>query len=154
MCIRDRAYPSPERTPSSPSTHAGIKHAFGHRVSLRLNDREVEPFYYNGRDISEDRTKAISRWRGLPLQDGRNVFIAEILDETGALVDSLREEIWYVKTISRATALPENSTLIADGRTPPVVAIRLEDQSGRPVHAGRVTEVKVCLLYTAPSPRD
>ena len=137
------AYPSPERTPSSPSTHAGIKHAFGHRVSLRLNDREVEPFYYNGRDISEDRTKAISRWRGLPLQDGRNVFIAEILDETGAVVDSLREEIWYVKTISRATALPENSTLIADGRTPPVVAIRLEDQSGRPVHAGRVTEVKV-----------
>jgi len=137
------AYPSPERTPTTPSTHAGIKHAYGQTVSLRLNDRDIEGYYYNGRTISDDQTKAISRWRGLPLQDGRNVFIATIRDQNGDVVETLREEIWFVKTIARAVPLPEESTLVADGRTPPVIAIRLEDQSGRPVHAGRVTSVNL-----------
>ncbi len=137
------AYPSPDRTPSSPSTHVGIQHAYGQKVSIRLNDRDVESYYFNGQTVTADRTKSISRWRGLPLQDGRNVFIATVRDADGNVVDTLREEIWYVKTIARAVPMPDRSTLIADGRTPPVVAIRLEDSSGRPVHAGRVTKVNL-----------
>ncbi len=141
------AYPATDRTPSSPSTHVGIKHASGQHVSIRLNDREIAGYYYQGRTTSSAGDIQISKWRGLPLQDGRNVFIADIHDADGTKVDTLREEIWYVKDIARATALPDQSVLVADGRTPPVIAIRMEDQSGRPVHAGRITTINLEAPY-------
>ena len=137
------AYPSPERTPSLPSTHVGIKHAKGQRVVIRLNDREIEKYYFQGNDTSTNDDVQISRWRGLPLQDGRNVFLADIINADGTKAETLREEIWYVKDIARATPVPDQSVLIADGRTAPVVAIRMEDQSGRPVHSGRVTTINL-----------
>jgi len=33
--------------------------------------------------------------------------------------------------------------LIADGRTVPTLAIRLEDEAGRPVHKGRIVNIDV-----------
>jgi len=137
------AYPSPERTPSLPSTHVGIKHAKGQRVTIRLNDRDLESYYFQGSDSSTNGDVQISRWRGLPLQDGRNVFMADVYNQDGSKAETLREEIWYVKDIARATPIPDQSVLIADGRTSPVVAIRMEDQSGRPVHSGRVTTINL-----------
>ena len=137
------AYPSPERTPSLPSTHVGIKHAKGQRVVIRLNDRDLESYYFQGSDRSTNGDVLISRWRGLPLQDGRNVFLADIINQDGSIAETLHEEIWYVKDIARATPVPDQSVLIADGRTSPVVAIRMEDQSGRPVHSGRVTTINL-----------
>jgi uncharacterized repeat protein (TIGR01451 family) len=142
------AYPEKGRTPSSPSTHLGIKHAAGQTVSIRLNDSEIEGYYFQGRDSSTDNRVQISRWRGLPLQDGRNVVLADIHDANGTKVDTIREEIWYVKTIARATPLPDQSVLVADGRTTPVIAIRMEDQSGRPVHAGRITTINLEAPYS------
>ena len=141
------AYPSPERTPSLPSTHVGIKHANGQRVVIRLNDRDLENYYFQGSDTSTNGDVKISRWRGLPLQDGRNVFLAEIINQDGTIAETLREEIWYVKDIVRATPVPDQSVLIADGRTSPVIAIRMEDQSGRPVHSGRVTTINLEAPY-------
>ena len=137
------AYPSPERTPSLPSTHVGIKHATGQRVDIRLNDRKIETYYFQGQDTSTSGDVKISRWRGLPLQDGRNVFLADVINTDGSVAETIREEIWYVKDIARATPVPDQSVLIADGRTAPVVAIRMEDQSGRPVHSGRVTTINL-----------
>ncbi len=137
------AYPSPERTPSIPSTHVGIKHAYGQSVSIRLNDRDIEGYYFQGADTSANRQVKISRWRGLPLQDGRNVFLAEIKNADGTIAETIRQEVWYVKDIARAIAMPDQSILVADGRTSPEIAIRLEDQSGRPVHAGRIARVNL-----------
>ena len=141
------AYPSPERTPSLPSTHVGIKHAKGQRVTIRLNDRNLENYYFQGQDTSTNGDVQISRWRGLPLQDGRNVFLADIINADGSVAETIREEIWYVKDIARATPVPDQSVLIADGRTNPVIAIRMEDQSGRPVHSGRVTTINLEAPY-------
>jgi len=137
------AYPSPERTPSLPSTHVGIKHAKGQRVVIRLNDRDLANYYFQGSDSSTNGDVKISRWRGLPLQDGRNVFLADIYNQDGTKAETLREEIWYVKDIARAIPVPDQSVLVADGRTSPVVAIRMEDQSGRPVHSGRITTINL-----------
>ncbi len=137
------AYPSPDRTPSLPSTHVGIKHAKGQRVDIRLNDRDLEKYYFQGQDSSTNGEVSISRWRGLPLQDGRNVFVATIKNADGSIAETLREEIWYVSNIARTTPVPDQSVLIADGRTAPVVAIRMEDQSGRPVHSGRITTINL-----------
>ena len=137
------AYPSAERTPSIPSTHVGIKHASGQRVTIRLNDRDIAGYYFQGADTSANGQVKISRWRGLPLQDGRNVFLADVRNADGSVAETIRQEIWYVKDIARATAVPDQSVLVADGRTSPEIAIRLEDQSGRPVHAGRIARVNL-----------
>ena len=141
------AYPSPDRTPSIPSTHIGIKHGDGQRVKIRLNDREIAGYYFQGADTSAIGDVQISRWRGLPLQDGRNVFLADVHNADGTLAQTIRKEIWFVKDIARATAVPDQSVLVADGRTSPEIAIRLEDQSGRPVHAGRIARVNLEAPY-------
>jgi len=60
-------YPSPERTPSIPSTHVGIKHGEGQKVSIRLNDRDIAGYYFQGADTSANGAVKISRWRGLDL---------------------------------------------------------------------------------------
>ncbi len=137
------AYPSPERTPSIPSTHVGIKHGSGQSVSIRLNDRDIAGYYFQGADTSASGEVKISRWRGLPLQDGRNVFLAQVHNSDGTLAETIRQDIWYVKNIARAIPVPDQSVLVADGRTSPEIAIRLEDQSGRPVHAGRIARVNL-----------
>ena len=142
------AYPSPHRTPSIPTTHVGIKHATGQRVTIRLNDRDLAGYYFQGADKSANGEVQISRWRGLPLQDGRNVFLADVHNPDGSLAQTIREEIWFVKDIARAIAVPDQSVLVADGRTKPEIAIRLEDQSGRPVHAGRIVRVNLEQPYS------
>ncbi len=136
-------YPDTDRTPSTSSTNIGIKHGRDQSITLTINDRDVPSYHYAGRSNNADRSVMISRWRGIDIQDGRNVVIATVKDSDGNVIKTLREEIWFVKTIARATPVPTESILVADGRTAPEIAIRLEDQSGRPVHAGRITTINL-----------
>ena len=134
-------YPDAAKTPSKPSTNIGIKHGPNQKIDLTLNGRPVSSLNHTGRDGNSDGSAFISRWRGVDLLDGRNVIIATIRDQNGQVLKTIRKEVSYVKTIARAIAMPDQSTLIADGRTPPLVAIRMEDAAGRPVHAGRITTI-------------
>jgi len=140
-------YPSPDRTPSIPSTNVGIKHAPGQKVKLTLNGRDIPAFNNAGRDTDAKRTVMISRWRGVDLLEGRNDFVATITDANGTVVSTIKEDIHFVKNISRAAAVPDQSILVADGRTNPVLAVRLEDEAGRPVHSGRVAQIEVEAPY-------
>ncbi len=140
-------YPNPERTPSMPSTNIGIKHKPGQKVELKLNGHNVPQVNFESMDSDAARTVMMSRWRGVDLLDGKNRFIAIIKDKNGKTVKTLKRDIYYVKTIARAYALPDQSVLVADGRTNPVLAVRLEDNSGRPVHAGRIANIEIKAPY-------
>ena len=139
----DWVYPDTNRTPSKPSTNIGIKHGPNQVISLTLNGRLVSDMNFAGKDGNSDRSVMISRWRGVDLLEGRNEIIATVKERDGTVVKTLREKISFVKNIARAIAMPDQSTLVADGRTVPVVAIRMEDEAGRPVHAGRITTIDV-----------
>jgi uncharacterized repeat protein (TIGR01451 family) len=139
----DWVYPDTNRTPSKPSTNIGIKHGPDHKISISVNGKPLSDMNYAGRDGNSDRSVMISRWRGVDLLEGRNEIIATIKERDGTVVKTLREEISFVKNIARAIAMPDQSTLVADGRTVPIVAIRMEDEAGRPVHAGRITTIDV-----------
>lgn len=139
----DWVYPDTNRTPSKPSTNIGIKHGADHVVKLTVNGNLVSDMNFAGKDGNSDRSVMISRWRGVDLLEGRNEIIATVRDKNGTVLKTLREEISFVKTIARAIPMPDQSTLVADGRTVPVVAIRMEDEAGRPVHAGRITTIDV-----------
>ncbi len=136
-------YPDISRTPSKPSTNIGIKHGAGQSIKITVNGRSISDMNFAGKDGSVNGGAMISRWRGVDLLEGRNEIIAAVKDKSGTVIKTLRENIYYVKKIARATAMPDRSTLIADGRTVPIVAIRMEDEAGRPVHAGRITTIDV-----------
>ena len=145
-------YPLTTRTPSRPSVNIGIKHAPDQRVELVLNGRPVSLKNLESRTSDSQHRVMISRWRGVDLLEGRNHFEARIVDAQKNTVRTLTEDIYFVKTIARAIALPDQSTLAADGRTNPVLAVRLEDESGHPVHAGRITHIDVPAPYRVFNP--
>ena len=136
-------YPQPERTPSARSVNVGIKHGARDTVRLFLNGRTVPGLNYTGRDIAKTKQAAISRWRGVDILEGRNEFKAEVLDSTGKVKQTLYEVIWFNADAERARIVADRSILVADGRTPPVIAVRVENSAGRPVHAGRVLSIDI-----------
>lgn len=143
----DWVYPDTTRTPSKPFVNIGIKHPTGAKIDMQLNGNPVSVLNLMARDASSDRRTMISRWRGVDILDGRNVFIATVKDKNGSVIKTMRKEVHYVTTIARAHGVYEASELVADGRTAPEIAIRLTDESGRPVHAGRVTNIDVEAPY-------
>ena len=139
----DWVYPNPTRTPSIPSVNIGIKHASGQKVVLMLNGRPVPRENFEARDSNKNRTVMMSRWRGVDILEGENKFKAIVKGKFGKTITTLTRDIHYVKNIAQVTALPDQSVLVADGRTAPKLAVRLEDQAGRPVHAGRITQIEI-----------
>ncbi|MCF6276122.1 MAG: hypothetical protein L3J05_10220, partial [Robiginitomaculum sp.] len=143
----DWVYPSPARKPSTPSVNIGIKHAPGQKITLMLNGRKVPQANFEARDSNKTRTVMMSRWRGVDILEGENKFEALVKDKSGATLKTLTRSIHFVRNIARASALPDQSVLIADGRTAPLLAVRLEDEAGRPVHAGRITQLDITAPY-------
>ena len=136
-------YPDTTRTPSSPAINIGIKHGPKQRVDLMLNDKPVSKLNLAARDQNKLRTVMISRWRGVDLLEGNNNITAIVKNSDGSVAKVLNKRVAFVKTIARAIPVPDQSTLIANGRDVPVVAIRLEDEAGRPVHKGRIARVDI-----------
>ena len=137
------AYPSEDRTPSQPAAHMGIVHAPGQSVSITVNGREISSHHLTATVRRTDGSAVLSRFKGVGLVDGRNVVVATITNRDGSVASRLTRDIHYVKTIARITPMPDRSTLVADGRTVPEIAIRMEDEAGRPVHAGRFARIEV-----------
>lgn len=136
-------YPDPNRTPSKPSLNIGIKHPVGARVTITINGRPVDTANLVARDTDVLRTVMISRYKGVDILPGENMISATIQSAQGDLLGVVEERIAYVETIARASAVVSESILVADGRTVPVLAIRLEDNAGRAVHAGREANVSI-----------
>lgn len=145
--VPELVYPNTKDTPATPSVNIGIKHKPDQRVEIILNDRPLSELNLSGRDMSVSQLTMISRWRGVDLLEGDNRMVAIVRNADGSVATTLTETISYVKTIARATPLPGQSVLVADGRTVPTLAIRLEDEAGRPVHKGRIVRVDVETPY-------
>ncbi len=135
----DWLFPGTDHNPRAPALRVVIKHAPGQRVALTVNGVLPDPLAFDGTDQSgKDPQKdvAVSVWTGLPLQDGDNVLVAKVLDASGNLVKTLTRTVHYANTPYSATYLPEQSRLSADGKTQPLIAVRLTDRDGHPMHDG------------------
>ncbi len=141
------AYPRIGQSPQGRSVNLGIVHGPRQKVALQLNGQPVPGLNFSGRDLSVSRTVAISRWAGVDIQRGENTFVATIVDEAGNLVQTLTRSVWFVDEVDRARLVDDQSVAVADGRTKPVIAVRLEDGAGHPVHEGRIVEISVAAPY-------
>ena len=129
-------FPSIDHNPRSPSVRAAIRHRADQSAALMVDGEKVDDLAFDGTKISEDKTYAISIYRGIPLEGPTTKLRAEIRDADGALVDTFDRQVNYATTPLRAQIVPELSRLVADGATSPVLAVRMLDRYNRPVHAG------------------
>ena len=129
-------FPDAEYNPRSPSVRVAIRHRGRHRAEITINGNPVDPLSFEGTELAPNGSYAVSVWRALPLEGSRSVIAAEIRDRSGELVLAQDRIIHYATTPIRAEVVQDQSRLIADGATSPVLAVRLLDRYNQPVHAG------------------
>lgn len=140
-------YPRLESTPDGRSVNLGFRHEVNQSVEMRLNGKPVPAVSFGGADVSSSGLVAISRWHGVDIQRGKNAFVAIVRDADGQDIERYSRDVWFVDEAERARVVVDQSALIADGRTKPVVALRLEDANGNAVHNGRLVDVTVSEPY-------
>ena len=131
----DILFPAPDYNPRSPSTRVVVAHGMKDKVSILLNGEPVNPLLFDGSSANPSETGRVAIWSGLPLENGENLLEAMIEKEDGSVL-RLERVIAYVNQAHSAEIVDEQSVLIADGQTKPVIAVRLTDRRGRPVRSG------------------
>jgi uncharacterized repeat protein (TIGR01451 family) len=139
--------PEADATPSIASIKVAIQHGPRDRVRLLLNGTEVSPLNYDGAATNKARSVAVSKWRGVDVVDGDNQFEATVLDESGNTVWKDTRVVHYGGGPVRAQVDKEASKLVADGRTRPVIALRMFDKYGKPARAGTLATFSVDSPY-------
>ena len=136
---------SPESgfAPPIASVHIAIKHEPDTTIELTQNGELVSRFNFEGTFQNKAHSVSLSRWRGVDLVDGDNQFVAKEVDADGKTIASIERLIHYAGPPFQVELLPEQSVLVADGRTTPVIAVRLIDKDGKPAREGVVGTYEV-----------
>jgi uncharacterized repeat protein (TIGR01451 family) len=140
-------FPKVEHNPRAPVVRVAIKHAPGQSVRLLSGGRAVDPIAFEGVRRNEAGTVAVSLWRGIPLEGRTTMLTAEVRDANGALVTTLTRPVTFSNVAIHAELVRARSRLVADGVTRPVLALRLTDSNGRPVHHGLAGDFEVPAPY-------
>ncbi|AWW74471.1 hypothetical protein CD351_08540 [Erythrobacter sp. KY5] len=122
--------------PRAPAIRVAIRHRRGQTVVLKVDGKEVSPLAFDGTVNPDTGRFAVSTWRGIVLEDERTVLEANIINSFGEVSKTFTREVFFTTTPTRVELVPEQSNLIADGRTRPVVAIRVLDRNNRPLREG------------------
>ncbi len=140
-------FPQAGHNPRAPAQRVVVKHSPGTKVNLTVNGVPVSQLAFDGTRGGVREGVSVSTWRGLPLNDGKNVIMAKILDGAGHHLQTLDQSVWFTNNAARATIVTGNSTLVADGRSRPVIAVRITDSAGRPVRGGSTGKFRVSAPY-------
>jgi uncharacterized repeat protein (TIGR01451 family) len=144
---REILWPPAEFLPPLPTLKFAVKHDPTDRVVLRLNGIAIGPLNFGGTDANQAGTVAVSRWTGLDLEEGDNLLQVQYFNADGQLASQQRRTVHYSGPPMYAELVPELSTLTADGRSTPVVAVRLTDSQGHPAREGVVGQFSVAEPY-------
>ncbi len=139
----------PERSwaPAIPTTKISVQHGPRQTVKLYLNDIPVSSLNFDAMALNSRRTVAVSRWKGVDLQDGENKIRVIVSNADGSRAKAITRSIYYSGPAIRGEIVEELSTLVADGKTKPVVAVRLFDRAGKPSRAGTTGAYRVDAPY-------
>ena len=140
-------FPAPEHNPRAPSVRVAIRHRADQKVELSANGKPVDPVAFDGLKLDPTRSRAVSLWRGVPLAGETTMLRALVRNADGSVAADLGREVHFTETPADVQLLPDRSRLIADGRTRPVLALRLVDRQGRPVHAGLSGQFQLSAPY-------
>ncbi|RJY10146.1 DUF11 domain-containing protein [Aurantiacibacter aquimixticola] len=139
--------PAIDANPRVPSIRVAIRHRRGQTVTLFVDGEEVSPLSFEGVMRPAEGRWEVSHWRGISLAGGRTELTAHIMSGAGKVVAELEREVFFTTIPARVELVPEQSALVADGRTAPVVAVRVLDAAGRPIREGVSGELKIGAPY-------
>lgn len=128
--------PAIDANPRAPAIKVALRHRLGQTVKLMVDGKPVDPLAFEGTQNPETGTWAISQWRGVPLLTDRTVLEAQIINSFGEVSKTFTREVFFTRTPAKVEFLPALSQLVADGRTRPVIAIRVLDRNNRPLREG------------------
>lgn len=129
-------FPDDKYNPSVPAIGFAMQTKGNQKVQLLINDSIVNSFNFDGTRYNADKSIVIYYWRGIPLKDGKNIIIANIINEEGKIVNSIKKELFFTTNIVEAHFVPSQSKLKANGKDPIEVAIRFIDEFGQRAHKG------------------
>ncbi|MCB2067355.1 MAG: DUF11 domain-containing protein [Erythrobacter sp.] len=139
--------PTIDANPRAPSIRVAIRHRRGQTVNLLVDGEPVNPLAFEG-TLSPARGRwQVSHWRGVSLSGSRTQLRAEVVSGAGAVVAELERDVFFTTIPARVELVPAQSNLVADGRTSPVVAIRVLDAAGRPMREGVSGEFRLNSPY-------
>lgn len=143
----DFLFPGTDHNPRAPAIRVVIRHGPGQRVGLSANGKPVSPLMRDTTKVAADHSFSVSVWRGVPLDGETTELAADVRNADGTLATHLSRTVHFNHVPFSAQILGERSRLIADGRTRPVIAVRIVDRNGRPVHAGLSGDVAISAPY-------
>lgn len=126
--------PTIDANPRAPAIRVAVRHRGGQTVELFVDGKPVNPNAFDGIQ-NPDGLFSVSTWRAVPLINDKTVLEARIIS-FGEVWKTFTREVFFTRAPAKVELLPAQSTLIADGRTRPVVAIRVLDRNGRPLREG------------------
>ncbi|WP_295639544.1 hypothetical protein [Novosphingobium sp.] len=129
-------FPTIDHNPRAPAVRVVIRHRPAQKVELLADGKAVPKVAFDAVKRSATGGWAVSMWRGIPIEGDVVHLTAVIRNADGSEAERLTRDVHFATSAAEARIVAEQSHLIADGRTRPVLAIRLTDRNGRPVHAG------------------
>jgi outer membrane protein OmpA-like peptidoglycan-associated protein len=139
--------PEADATPPIGSIKVAIQHAPGQSIELAINGQAVNKLNFDGTSVNGNETVALSRWRGIDLSDGDNKLEARIVDAEGKVVWQGERVVHFGGGPVRAELDKAASKLVADGRTRPVIALRMYDKYGKAARAGTIATFSIDSPY-------
>lgn len=143
----DFLFPAAGHNPRSPAIRVVIRHRPGQTVALAINGVPVNKVAFDGIKVAPSHTYAVSIWTGVPLDGEKTILTAIIHNADGSIDRTLTREIHFTSHAAQAQLVAQQTHLIADGTTRPVIALRITDRDGFPVHAGVSGDVTLNAPY-------
>lgn len=128
--------PAADHNPRVPAVKVAFRHRAGQTIRLFVDGKPVDLTAFDGTLTAPGGTYAVSLWRGVPLLNERTVLAAEVVNSLGGVNARLEREVFFTSQPARAELVADQSQLVADGVTRPVVVVRITDRHGRPVREG------------------
>ncbi len=145
--------PTVDANPRAPAVKVAIRHRKGQTIILRVDGEAVNPLTFDGVQESAGRY-AVSVWRGVRLETDRTVLEADIINSFGVKNQTITREVFFTKAPAKVELIPELSNLVADGRTRPVIAVRVLDRNNRPLREGITGEFTLNAPYESAEQLD
>jgi uncharacterized repeat protein (TIGR01451 family) len=142
-------FPEPDHNPRTKAIRVAIKHLPGQSVALSVAGKPVNPLSFDGVKKSGDGQVNVSLWRAIDIGDRDTPLSAIVTNADGSIAERLSRIVHYSPAALRAEFVREKSLLVADGVTRPVIALRMTDRDGKPVHNGMTGDFQVPAPYAA-----
>lgn len=140
-------WPPLDRSPGIGSVKIAISHKKDQRIKLLLDNQPVSPLNFDGIVNGRQRDLAVSTWRGVDIEPGPNRFSVFVIDNNGDIVSQFNRTVQYAQDPAKAELVEDQSSAIADGITPAVIAVKLTDKDGFPIRADVQGELEIQAPY-------